>query len=275
VKHGIIGVLSVAFIASRTCSDTEVELLRTFADQAALALDHARLYQDEQEARAALRRLSQRLMEVQEAERRRLAFELHDEIGQSLTALKLNLELAQASTSVPVATKLLDCIQLADRLLKQVRGLSLDLRPSLLDDLGLSAALRWYVMQQAERTGIVAHVTTEIGEGRLPAPIETACFRLVQEAVTNVVRHARASRVFVDAHASGDRIEVSIEDDGAGFDVPAARQGIHAERSLGLLSMQERVSLIGGELAIDSAPGRGTRIHVSCPLTPARSQPDA
>ena len=271
VKNRIIGTLGIAFTRTRTFSDAEVALLQAFADQAALAHENARLYQEAQETREALRRLSQRLMEVQEIERRRLAFELHDEIGQSLTALKLNLELAHASTSGPAATRLLDGIQLADQVLKQVRGLSLDLRPSLLDDLGLSAALRWYVTQQAERAGIVAHVTMEIGEPRLPAPIETACFRVVQEAVTNVLRHAHASQVSVDVHASGDRIDLWVEDDGTGFDV-AARQDIRAGRSLGLLSMEERVSLIAGELSIDSAPGRGTRIHVSCPLTPSRSR---
>ncbi len=273
VKDRIIGTLGIAFTAVRTFSDAEVALLQAFGDQAALALENARLYQDEQEARATLRRLSQRLMEVQEIERRRLAFELHDEIGQSLTALKLNLELAQASMSEPAATKLLDCAQLADQLLKQVRGLSLDLRPSLLDDLGLSAALHWYVTQQVERAGIVAHMTMEIGEQRLPAPIETACFRVVQEALTNVLRHAHASQVFVDAHTFENRIDVSVEDDGTGFDVAAAREGIHAGRSLGLLSMEERITLIEGKLSIDSAPGRGTRIHVSCPLTPGRSHP--
>jgi GAF domain-containing protein len=271
VKERIIGVLALGFTTARTCTDVEATLLQAFADQAALALDNARLYQDEQEARATLRRLSQRLMEVQEIERRRLAFELHDEIGQSLTALKLNLELAQASMSGPGASKLLDGIQLADQVLKQVRGLSLDLRPSLLDDLGLSAALRWYVTQQAERAGIVAHVTMEIGEPRLPAPIETACFRVVQEAVTNVLRHAHARQVSVDVHVLGDRIDLWVEDDGTGFDVAAARQDVRAGRSLGLLSMEERVSLIAGELSIDSAPGRGTRIHVCCPLTPGRS----
>jgi signal transduction histidine kinase len=273
VKERIIGVLGLGFTAARTLTNAELTLLHAFADQAALALDNARLYQGEQETRASLRQLSQRLMEAQEAERRRLAFELHDEVGQSLTALKLNLELAEALASRPAAGKLVDCIQLADQVLKQVRGLSLDLRPSLLDDLGLSAAVRWYVAQQAERAGIVARVTAEIGEERLPAAIETACFRLVQEAVTNVLRHAHASRLFVDAHRREDRIELSIEDDGAGFDVAAARRGVYAGRSLGLLSMEERVSLVAGELVVDSAPGRGTRIHVSCPLVPAQPHP--
>jgi PAS domain S-box-containing protein len=266
-KHTIIGALAMAFTSVRTFSDAEVSLLQAFADQAALALENARLYQDEQEARAALRRLSRRLMEVQEAERRRLAFELHDEIGQSLTALKLNLQLAEASSQGPTVTRLRDGIELADHVLEQVRSLSLDLRPSLLDDLGLSAALRWYVPQQAKRAGIAARVTADIGEDRLPAPIETACFRVVQEAVTNVLRHAHASQVVVDVQAFPDRIELWIEDDGAGFDVAAARRDGHGGRSLGLLSMEERVSLVAGELSIDSLPGRGTRIHVTCPLT--------
>ena len=268
-KDRIIGTLGIGFTAVRTCPEAEVALLQAFGDQAAMALENARLYQDAQEAREALRSLSRRLIEVQEGERRRFAFELHDEIGQSLTALKLNLELAEASMSGPGITRLRDGIELADRVLKQVRNLSLDLRPSLLDDLGLSAALRWYVPQQAQRAGIVADVAADIGEDRLPAPIETACFRVVQEAVTNVLRHAHASRVSVGAHVFADRIELWVEDDGAGFDVAAARQGIHDGRSLGLLSMEERVSLVGGKLSIDSAPGHGARIHITCPLTTA------
>ena len=273
VKGNIVGVLSMAFTAVRTCSDTEVALLQAFADQAALALDNARLYADAQGAREALRRLSRRLMEVQEDERHRLAFELHDEIGQSLTALKLNLQLAEPAARLAgspgngaAMARLRDGIELADRVLKQVRSLSLDLRPALLDDLGLSAALRWYVPQQAERAGIVGHVTTDIREERLPAPVETACFRVVQEAITNVLRHAQATRVVVSVRTGDDRIDLSIADDGLGFDVAAARRGLQGGRSLGLLSMEERVSLVGGELAIDSTPGQGTRIHVSCPL---------
>lgn len=265
-KDRIIGTLGIGLIAARTCSEAEVALLQAFGDQAAIALENARLYQDAQEAREALRSLSRRLIEVQESERRRFAFELHDEIGQSLTALKLNLELADASMSGPAVTRLRDGIDLADRVLKQVRSMSLDLRPSLLDDLGLSAALRWYVPQQAQRAGIVADVIADLGADRLPAPVETACFRVVQEAVTNVLRHARASRVSVGAHAFADRVELWIEDDGSGFDVAAARQGIHEGRSLGLLGMEERVSLVGGKLSIDSAPGRGARVHITCPL---------
>jgi signal transduction histidine kinase len=261
------GLCMVWWEERRAFLPSEIDLAEGVARQAAIAVANSRLYRDEQEARAALRRLSQRLMEVQEAERRRLAFELHDEIGQSLTALKLNVEMAETAVSGSPAAKLRDGIQLADRVLKQVRSLSLDLRPALLDDLGLAAALRWYVPQQAERAGLAARVNTEIGDTRLPPAIEIACFRIVQEAVTNVLRHAGAGRLFVDLHAWRDRLELAIEDDGAGFDVTAARRGIHAGRSLGLLSMEERVSLIAGELAIDSAPGRGTRIHVSCPLT--------
>ena len=267
--RAIGGLCMVWWKERRAFLPSEIDLAEGVARQAAIAVANSRLYQDEQEARAALRRLSQRLMEVQEAERRRLAFELHDEIGQSLTALKLNVEMAGAAVSGSPAAKLQDGIQLADRVLKQVRSLSLDLRPAMLDDLGLAAALRWYVTQQAERAGLAARV--EIGDTRLPAAIEIACFRIVQEAVTNVLRHAGAGRVFVDLHAQRDRLELAIEDDGAGFDVTAARRGIRSGRSLGLLSMEERVSLIAGEMSIDSAPGRGTRIHVSCPLTSSRS----
>ncbi len=214
--------------------------------------------------------LSARLLEVQEAERRCLARELHDEIGQALTAAKITLELLR-DRSAPEAPALTEVITLLGRVLSQVRALSLNLRPAVLDDLGLVPALRWYVHRRAARTGLSIRLDADPLAGRLPAPLETTCFRVVQEALTNVVRHARAHTVSVELRQRPQQLELVIRDDGQGFDVAAARQRAAAGESLGLLGMQERVQLAGGRLNIESAPGRGTQVRACFPQPP----PDA
>ena len=201
-------------------------------------------------------------MEVQESERRLIARELHDEIGQALTAVKINL---QAVQRLPEASSLgafpAENMHIVDHILQQVRDLSLDLRPSLLDDLGLVAALRWYVDRQARRSGFAAQVDTHPSEMHLPPDLETACFRIVQEALTNVVRHARAKRVWVAARQAAAELQLVIRDDGVGFDVGTARErAVHGE-SLGLLGMEERALLVGGHLDIASTPALGTEVR--------------
>src|SRR6266511_883496 len=146
-----------------------------------------------------LQSFSQRLIETQEAERRRVARALHDEIGQALTAHKLNVQIIQHSANAsPLAQHLNDSIGIINRALQQVRELAFDLRPSLLDDLGLVAALRWYVDREAQRAGLMSEVVAGPVDTRLPPELETACFRIAQEALTNVVRHAQARQVWVE-----------------------------------------------------------------------------
>lgn len=228
-----------------------------------------RAHQAELEATAArLRQLARRLMEVQETERRRVACELHDEFGQSLTALKINLETARREAQKPdVAACLEESVSLVERMLGQVRDLSLQLHPSMLDHLGLVPALQCYCERHAERTGIPVALTAELSPGRLPSELETACFRIVQEALTNTARHARAHRVSVALRHAGDWLELEIDDDGNGFDVEQARRDPAA--GLGLTSMAERAAALGGSLSIYSAPGAGTRIRARFPLAAA------
>ena len=211
--------------------------------------------------REQLAALSRRLIDAQEAERRTVARELHDDLGQVLTAIKLNLMRQERDRDETVA--------LVDRAIERMRDLARDLRPAILDDFGLAAALRWYVEREAQRAGLDFHLTLSV-ETRLPASVETSCFRVVQEAITNVARHAEARRIDVELSASGSGLLLTVRDDGKGFDVTAARQRAGRGESQGLSSMQERITLAGGAFEIESAPGRGTTIRARFPVEAVR-----
>jgi signal transduction histidine kinase len=214
-----------------------------------------------------LQTLSSKLIEAQESERRNLARELHDEIGQALTAVKINLQsLQHLSDQSEMALLTQESISIAEVALQQVRSLSLDLRPSLLDDLGLVAALRWYIDRQSQRSGIIGELLAEPLETELSPNLETTCFRIVQEALTNVVRHAQAKRVTVELWQQEDQLHLIIRDDGIGFDVQAARERATQGGSLGLLGLEERAVLVGGQIDIQSEVCQGTEIRVCLPL---------
>jgi len=221
-----------------------------------------------------LQKLSQRLLDTQETERRHLARELHDEVGQSLTALKLNL--GHANQNVPKAdSSLPDSMRIIDRVLAQIRDLSLNLRPAVLDDLGLLPALRWYVDSQAKRANLVARLSADSLTGvRLHSDVETAAFRIVQEALTNVLRHSQANSVDIEIWISDDRLSLAVRDDGRGFD--ARKQMLKAARggSFGLLGLKERASLLGGAAFIDSTPGNGATVTAWLPLAEHETERD-
>ena len=215
------------------------------------------------------RTLAQRLLEAQEMERRAIARELHDELGQILTTVTLSLKAASQSRSAARTKRLAEAGALVREAIKRVRTVALELRPTLLDDLGLAAALEWYVDRQAKRTGLDVHLDVRALERvRLPPAVETACFRVVQEAFTNIVRHGGARHVDVQARIDQGALELVIRDDGVGFDVARARQPAASGANLGLLGMEERFSLAGGQLTIESTPGAGTTIRGRLPLTP-------
>ncbi|MDF0675338.1 MAG: PAS domain S-box protein [Nitrospira sp.] len=219
-------------------------------------------------ANHSLRILSSRLMQVQEEERSRLARDLHDEVGQLLTALKIDLQdIRHGEAEKARFGSLTDSLELVDRLLTQVRTLALDLRPSLLDDLGLVSALRWYANRQAARNGWTLSLLVEGMGGRVPVPIEVTCFRVAQEALTNVAKYARAKMIDLALRRQDGEVMLIIQDDGVGFDVPSARRRAQGGESVGLLGMEERVRLAGGSLVISSAPGDGTRLELCFPLT--------
>jgi signal transduction histidine kinase len=211
--------------------------------------------------------LSRRLVGVQETERRRLARELHDEIGQALTVAEMNLQALLTSPGTDaLAPRLQQSLEMVERVQEQVHDISLNLRPSMLDDLGLEPALRWYTKRQAALAGLQAEVRAEPLAQRLEPLIETECFRIAQEALTNVVKHAKAHTVTVELSQNDEQLHLSVRDDGVGFDVARLREQAVGGASLGLLSMQERATLAGGGLQFHSTAGQGTEVHAWFPL---------
>ncbi len=213
--------------------------------------------------RAAARELSKRLLAAQEAERRRVARTLHDQLGQLLTALELSLKSARKGTGAARDKELQHALKLLKQALAQTRDLSVELWPTVLDDLGLASALRGLVDRRVKWAG--ADVLLDAAAGRFTFEVETAAFRIAQEALTNVARHALAKHVSIGLRVAGEVLELDIRDDGTGFDVERAWQRANAGASLGLLGMRERASLAGGLLEIESEPGKGTWVRVRLP----------
>ena len=248
----IFGVVTVTSTAERRFTEDELDLLRVVADRVGPAIERSRLIETVRAARERLASLSRRLLSVQEEERRRLAIELHDELGQLLTAVKLNLGTKPAHVA--------DAIENVDLAMHTVRDLALELRPPMLDDLGLASALRWYADRFAKQAGVRTHLAIE-EVPRLDSGIATVCFRVAQEALTNISRHANAANVWIELRHSPSEIELSVRDDGIGFDVDAARERAVRGASLGLIGMEERVSLAGGLAEIHSVLGEGTEVR--------------
>ncbi len=213
-----------------------------------------------EENAAWLQSLSSRLLRVQEDERRALAQELHDQIGQLLTGLRFQLEAARDAAASPPLT---EALTTTGELLRSVRELTLQLRPRMLDDLGLRPALEWQARLFQHQTGIEVELESSLPEGRFAPELETTVFRLVQEALTNVARHSGARRAVVTVTADDEALQAEVSDRGRGFDAAAA---LARRDSLGLAGLAERVRLAGGTLEIVSTPGQGTRVHAGFPL---------
>jgi signal transduction histidine kinase len=206
--------------------------------------------------------LARRLASAQEAERRRVARDLHDQVGQTLTALGLAVGAAEAAGPAEAAARLRGIRALADQVGRELHGAAVRLRPTALDDLGLPAAVGQLVADWSARTGVPAEFeAVGMAGGRLPAEAETALYRVVQEALTNAAKHAKASRVSVVVARRDEHATAVVEDDGAGFDPASAGDG-----RLGLVGMRERVALSGGELEVESEPGAGTTVIARIPL---------
>jgi len=216
-----------------------------------------------------LKLMSQRVIEVQESERRRIALELHDELGQSLTAIKINLatrKLLDPSLHAVFDKKTLEVID--DAILK-VRNLALALRPGMLDDLGLHAALEWMTEQRSSAGTVYFAFSSNLHQERFAPEVETTFFRVAQEAITNVQRHSRAEMAHLSLTRSDDALTMVVTDDGCGFDWEQATKKAGMGQSLGLVGMRERAALIGGQLDMDTLPQGGARLRLVCPLTPA------
>jgi signal transduction histidine kinase len=228
---------------------------------------HERTEAAEQE----MRRLSHRLVSAQEDERRRLARELHDEVGQMLTALRMELGKAERarSSAGAFAAGLAECKAIIDTVMESVRALSMGLRPAMLDDFGLGSALDWHVRDFSRRYNVPVFLTVEGDVDRLPEPQRTCVYRVVQEALTNCARHARATRVDVNVKDASDRLLLSIRDDGVGVE-----GGDERRSGFGLVGIQERVREIRGLVSIHSGPRQGTTLTIEIPSGPAHEGRD-
>ena len=285
VEGRVVGVLHVGTRRPRHFTDEDVALLQVVADRVAPVIDRARLFEELRDGRERLQALSRRLVDLQEAERHRVARELHDDVGQQLTALKLMIEAMdhlkarrgpasprragsrgrgrqRGVKAAPSTSRKEEMKSVVNDLLARVRDLSMNLRPPMLDDLGLLPALLWHFERYTTQTGVRVNFRQAGLNRRFPPDVETAGFRIVQEALTNVARHAGVSRVKVEIRADRRRFSVEVEDRGGGFDPEA----VLSSPSSGLAGMVERARLLGGQLRILSRPGSGTQLRAELPL---------
>ncbi|MEA3339417.1 MAG: GAF domain-containing protein [Chloroflexota bacterium] len=263
-KGQVIGVLEACNKISGIFTQEDMWLLSSLAAPAVTAIENARLFEQVRAGREQLQALSRRLVDVQEATLGRVARELHDETGQALSALLLSLSLLERNADDPVAviTRVNELEGLVDRTLENLHRLSMNLRPASLDHLGLVPALEHYVELFSAQHDLVAQFeAVGFGDERLPPAVETAFYRIVQEALTNVARHAQATRLDVLLERRGDKIVILIEDNGVGFDT----EGAIKSGRLGLFGIRERAEMLGGALTIESAIGAGTTVLVEIP----------
>jgi signal transduction histidine kinase len=225
-----------------------------------------RLYAELQRRQESRGQLLQKVIAAQEDERRRIARELHDQTCQTLAALLVCLDVNHPGAAAALQRRARDASDLAERALDELHRLILDLRPSILDDLGLVAAVHWFADRHLGAAGIAVRCEFDGLDERLPPEVETTVFRVLQEALTNVERHAHAERVLVQVSRHDGVLAVEVEDDGQGFDPHQARPTATSLAGIGLLGMRERVELMGGTLTVESAPGAGTRVLISIPV---------
>lgn len=265
VQGLLIGSLNLGSQESGGFTEEQIEITREVADSLATAIQQARLFEQVRAGRERLQRLSQQLVEGQEAERRYIAQELHDQVGQLLTGLKLTLQMSKSADGKVGLEEVNEAEGLADELLQQVRELSLDLRPAMLDDLGLLPALEWQITRFSGQTGMkVDFHHSGISDLRFSPEAETAIFRIAQEALTNVARHAQVDDVRLDVHLKDEVVTLQVEDRGIGFDDGRIND---SEFTIGLAGMRERAMMLGGDFNLNSQPGKGTRVLVEIPLS--------
>jgi signal transduction histidine kinase len=268
-KDRPLGVLLVASRRSHQLGPPDVELLTAIGNTVGVALENALLHGELREKEEVRTQLLSRVISAQEEERKRIARELHDESAQLLATLLV--EIGAAEEILPVTAKRARDIlgrakADATRALTEMRQMILDLRPSALDDLGLVAAVQWYAKMRLEQSGTRMRLKVDGSQRRLPAAVETALFRIAQEAINNVAKHARASNVSIRLEFTKASVTVVVKDDGQGFDIKVVAESKDKTQGLGLLGMRERAALLGGRATIESRPGRGTRVAVEIPL---------
>jgi signal transduction histidine kinase len=267
LRLGLLGMIGVTLMGgSALAVYTSVMILR-------LQDEVRRSLKENIEAKTNLRELSAKLVRAHEEERRSLSRELHDEAGQSFSAILLETEnLLDLEHVLTVRPHLESIRDMAQHGLAVARNMALLLRPSMLDDFGLVAALNWQAKETSKRTGLRIQVTAADLPNDLPEEHKTCIYRIVQEALNNVAKHAQASAAHIKVERTEAGLELTVQDDGSGFDAERVR-GL-ALGGLGLLGMQERVHHLGGEFLIDSQPGRGTLLRVNLPVSNLALQTD-
>jgi signal transduction histidine kinase len=268
VGERVIGLFAVDKTVPGFFTPAHVNLAELLAVPAAIALQNAQLYAEVEAGRAQMQAISERLVMVQEAERAHLARELHDEIGQLLTGLSLSLTISPRTAEAVLRERVAQAQRQLAQLTAQVRTLSLNLRPAMLDDLGLLPALTWFTRRYTDQTGIQVRLRHAGLDGPVAPAAAATAYRVVQEALTNVARHAGVREVTVQVWTTGEILAAQVVDDGRGFDLEARERLATA----GLAGMRERVRLAGGTLTVESAPGSGTRILAELPLAAAEEE---
>ncbi len=257
-----IGVLVIGFSKPYEWLPTERELMRAISDRAALAIERARMTDALREREQRIAELSGHLLRVQEEERKRISRELHDETGQALMVIRLYLGMMEPSvTARNVRGKIRETVEVVDRTIEGIRRIIGKLSPLVLQELGLVAAIRKEAKDFAKNTGVKARVIIADDVGRLAPGTEQAIYRVVQEALHNVAKHAKASNVVVQLTREDDQVQVMVEDDGIGIQVRTGPK----EQSFGLAGIKERIAMLGGISRVISAEGKGTRIEINVP----------
>ncbi len=271
-KKKVVGVMNVASHMAGQFATEDMYLLESIGHQLGVAIEQAKLYERLSNATERYQSLLQHSLTAQEEERKRIARELHDGTSQMLTGLSLNLQAAMdiaemtGLTNPLMEERLKKAHSLAVQTSMEVTKLINDLRPTLLDSLGLAPAIQRYVETWLQPEGISTTVKTR-GHERLPSEVEVALFRITQEAVNNIMKHAGAKNVDIDLQCDGEKCVLRIHDDGKGFDVSEITKVDKTGRGVGLFGMKERVTLVGGACNVDSRPGKGTTITSEVPLT--------
>jgi signal transduction histidine kinase len=264
----VLGELAIFNRSSQQWSDQDVRLLTRVGCEMGLGIANSRLSDAVEKQSQQLRSLGARLVEAEEAERRRLARALHDQVGQSLTAMGINLDIIRTllPEDIPeeIISRLDDTRGLVTRTTKRVRQVMLDLRPEMLDDYGILAALHWSAERFTQRTGISVTVEGDEPASRLPMEVENVLYRVTQETLTNVAKHAQATQVMIYFKIDSEIVTLTVIDDGVGF-APEHRASLDQGHHWGLDLMLERVERVGGRFRIESAPGQGTQIIVEVP----------
>ncbi len=263
VKGEIQGIILLIRETFDIYSEDQLIFFKALGQQIGVAIENARLFESVRESHKQMQTLSHRLVEIQEAERRYIARELHDEVGQNLTGLKLTLEMSERLSNENAKPGIVEAQSIVGKLMGLVRELSLNLKPAMLDDLGLIPTLLWHLERFTTQTGVQVTFKHTGLNARFPRDVETSAYRIVQEALTNIARHSKTDEATVRLWSDNHTLGVQIEDHGVGFNADAV---LNMVGSSGLKGMRERAELLGGQFTLETHPGRGTSLTAELPL---------